>query len=44
MPKRTWNPKQKKRVRKFGFRNRTKSVLKNRRAKGRVKLAHSKKR
>jgi large subunit ribosomal protein L34 len=43
MPKRTWQPKKKKRMRKHGFLKRTQSqtgklVLKRRRAKGRTKL------
>ncbi|OGY16833.1 MAG: 50S ribosomal protein L34 [Candidatus Chisholmbacteria bacterium RIFCSPHIGHO2_01_FULL_49_18] len=45
MPKRTWNPKKKKRARKHGFRSRVvtragRETLKRRRAKGRKKLAH----
>lgn len=44
MPKRTWNPKKKKRARTHGFLKRMKtatgrSVIKRRRAKGRTKLA-----
>ncbi|PIS23229.1 50S ribosomal protein L34 [candidate division WWE3 bacterium CG08_land_8_20_14_0_20_40_13] len=43
MPKRTWQPKKKKRARKHGFLRRSltpggKNVLKRRRAKGRAKL------
>ncbi|MGD9129422.1 MAG: 50S ribosomal protein L34 [Candidatus Woesebacteria bacterium] len=48
MPKRTWNPKKKKRMRKHGFLKRMKSltgrlVLKRRRKKGRKKLTVKKK-
>jgi large subunit ribosomal protein L34 len=48
MPKRTWNPKKKKRLRTHGFLKRMKtmtgrSVLKRRRAKGRQKLTVIKK-
>lgn len=48
MPKRTWQPKKKKRMRKHGFLKRMASatgvlVLKRRRAKGRKSLAVSKK-
>ncbi len=48
MPKRTWNPKKKKRMRKHGFLKRLmslggKAILKRRRAKGRKSLAVAKK-
>ena len=46
MPKRTWQPKKKKRVRKHGFRKLMKTkagrkILKKRREKGRKKLSRS---
>jgi large subunit ribosomal protein L34 len=46
MPKRTYQPKKRRRARKHGFRARMKSrggrkVIKNRRKKGRKKLAHT---
>ncbi|NCN51028.1 MAG: 50S ribosomal protein L34 [Candidatus Pacebacteria bacterium] len=48
MPKRTWNPKKLKRMRKHGFLKRLasaagKAILKRRRAKGRASLAVAKK-
>ncbi len=48
MPKRTWNPKKKKRIRTHGFLKRMKTaagrnVLKRRRAKGRKKMTVDKK-
>lgn len=48
MPKRTWNPKKKKRLRKHGFLKRLasatgKAILKRRRAKGRSRLTVAKK-